>query len=88
MLAIKRKNESISSEDSMPSLLAFGEISFLPVINEPLQLHRERITAIASAKAKMAAITAKTTFYQAFRFKPSPATQIHFEPGNHIIIYT
>lgn len=66
-------------EGLIPSLLVYGVIPSLPVINKTLTDQKERIAAVALAHSKMATVHAELRISRAIRSKLPPATHFHYE---------
>lgn len=75
-------NDTIGPECPVPSLLLFGVVPSLPVINKPLPSQKERMEAMALTRAEISTITAELRTSQAIRSKLPPSTQFHFETGD------
>lgn len=66
-LSVKGMSDTVDREDLMPSLLVFGVIPSLPVINKPVSSQKEIMAAIILGRAEMSTITVELRITQALK---------------------
>lgn len=68
-LSIKAMNDTMDPEGLVPSLLVFGVVLSIPVINKTLPEERDRMAALSMARTDMATVTAELRISQAIKSK-------------------
>lgn len=79
-------NGTMHLEGLVPSLLVFGVIAPLPVINKRLPNHPERMAALITARAEMETITSALRKAQDIKSKLPPARGLRCNPGDEVRI--
>lgn len=74
-------------EGLVPSLLVFGVLPSLLILNKPPPTEKERMEAMNLFLAEMTTISVEIRIKKALRSKRPPATQYQFKPENSVRVY-
>lgn len=86
-LAAKEMDDSMGPEELVPSLIIFGVMPSVLVINKSLPEQRERMEYLSLVPAEMATLTAEIYISQAIKSRLPPATPFLFSTGYQIRVY-
>lgn len=85
-LPIKAMNDTLGPEGLVPSLLGFGIMRSLPVINNPLAEQKDRMSVLSICR-EMKTVTAELRISQAIRSKLPPSADIFFPQCDTFRVY-
>lgn len=83
-ISVKSCNDTLGHHGLMPTLLVFGELPALPLVDQKNLNQKERMKA---PRCEMDTITAENRIKKALRSRLQPATRYHIVPGDLVRVY-